>query len=794
MLLLGSIPYMFAQTVFVLDKETLKPIESASLMSKNPNAFTQTNIDGMAEIKDFVGSENIEIRRIGYKTQIKSFNEIKKNNFRIEMEISTLNLNEVVISATRSRQNSVDIPSKIISLIPSEIALQNPQTSADLLGVSGELFIQKSQQGGGSPMIRGFATNRLLYIVDGVRMNTAIFRAGNIQNVINLDPFSFQNIEILFGPGSVIYGSDAIGGVMSFQTLSPQFSLNDKPYVTGKSLVRYASANQEQTGHFDVNIGFKKWAFISSISHFDFADLEQGAHGPDAYLKPYYVQTFDGKDHIIPQDNPLLQIPTAYAQTNIMQKIRFKPNKFWDIQYGFHYSETSPYGRYDRHNRIKNGAPRYAEWNYGPQIWMMNNLNIENTKPTLLYDQFNIRFAQQFFEESRVDRSLNKIDRNTQKEHVEAYSLNIDLQKKAGINHVLFYGIEYVINDVVSTGTIEDITTKLVSLGPSRYPTSKWSSAGVFLNDQYNFSRKITIQSGLRYSNYSLNSKFDTSFYPLPFTEANLQNHALTGSIGTVFHPTEKFSISFNLGTAFRAPNVDDIGKIFDSEPGSVVVPNPDLKAEYACNFDLGLAKIINDFLKFDLSAYCTLLDNALVRRDFTLNSMDSIMYYGEMSKVQAIQNAAFARIVGFQLGIDLKFKNGLGILSDFNYQKGEEELDDGTISPSRHAAPFFGIIRLFYEYNSVKIELYSNFQAEKSNKDLAEEEKTKTEIYTLDINGNAYSPAWYTINFKSSISLKNNWTIGAGIENITDQRYRPYSSGVSGAGRNFIISLATKF
>ena len=111
--------------------------------------------------------------------------------------------------------------------------LHNPQTAADLLSVSGEVFIQKSQQGGGSPMIRGLATNRLLYTVDGVRMNTAIFRGGNIQNVISLDPLAMENVEVLFGPGAVIYGSDAIGGVMGFQTLIPELSSNKDEFVTG---------------------------------------------------------------------------------------------------------------------------------------------------------------------------------------------------------------------------------------------------------------------------------------------------------------------------------------------------------------------------------------------------------------------------------------------------------------------------------------------------------------------------------------------------------------------------------
>jgi hemoglobin/transferrin/lactoferrin receptor protein len=94
----------------------------------------------------------------------------------------------------------------------------NPQTSADLLANSGHVFVQKSQLGGGSPMIRGFSTNRVLITVDGIRLNNAIFRGGNVHNVISINPFNIEKTEIILGSGSVIYGSDAIGGVMNFYT------------------------------------------------------------------------------------------------------------------------------------------------------------------------------------------------------------------------------------------------------------------------------------------------------------------------------------------------------------------------------------------------------------------------------------------------------------------------------------------------------------------------------------------------------------------------------------------------
>ena len=704
-------------------------------------------------------------------------------------------LDEIVVSNNRWKQKSKFIPQKISVITTSKVALQNPQTAADLLTISGKVFMQKSQQGGGSPMIRGFATNRLLYVVDGVRMNTAIFRSGNIQNVISLDVFATESTEIVFGPSSVMYGSDAIGGVMSFQTLTPQFSLVDKTAVSGNAITRYSSANNEKTGHFDVNIGWKKWALVTSISSSDFGDLRMGSHGPDEYLRPFYVQRQNDVDVVVINDNPLVQKPTAYSQINLMQKVRFQPNEKWDFQYGLHFSETSSYARYDRHIRYTStGLPRYGEFYYGPQKWIMNNLNITYQSNAKLFNEMSIRLAQQFFGESRVNRNINTPYREIRTEKVNAYSLNFDFTKTSSEKNKIFYGFEYVLNDVNSTGINEDIITETSTKGPARYPQATWQSIGIYLNNQYKISEKTLLQTGLRYNQFILKADFDTTFYPFPFTEANINNGSLTGSAGIVYRPTDKWVISSNVATAFRSPNVDDIGKVFDSEPGAVVIPNPDLGAEYAYNVDLNLAKLFGKNVKIEVSTYYTLLDNALVRRDFTLNGASEIVYDGELSQVQAIQNAAKANVYGIQFGFDVKLPSGFRFSSDLNFQKGEEELDNGNKSPSRHAAPFFGISRVGYVNSKLDLEINLQFSDKVTFDDLAEEERGKIEIYAIDSNGNPYSPSWYTLNLKSMYKLTENFTLTAGLENITDQRYRPYSSGIVAPGKNFILSFRADF
>lgn len=786
----------YAQTITVKDQETKKPLHLVSLSSEDPRASTTTNTRGQADISAFQGAEIIEIRFLGYQNLILSYAAIKEAGFIIAMRPTQLSLDEIVISATRWEQNKRDIPNKITSISLKQIELQNPQTAADMLGNTGEVFIQKSQQAGGSPMIRGFSTNRLLYSIDGVRMNTAIFRSGNLQNVISIDPFAIEKSEVFFGPGSNIYGSDAIGGVMIFRTIAPQLSDNGDPLVAGKALARYASANSEITGHFDASVGWKKWALTTSLTSFNFSDLRQGSKGPDDYLKPFYVKRVDSTDRVFTNEKPLNQTPSEYSQINVMQKVRFKPNEKWDFVYGFHYSETSSYSRYDRLvETSENGLPVYAVWDYGPQKWMMNHFEATHTARNEIYDQMDIRIAYQNFEESRIDRRLNNNRLRTQLEEVQAFTVNIDFVKSSDKNK-FFYGVESVYNQVASTGTAVNIKTGNPVNVPDRYPQSIWGTYAVYLNYQHRFTPQWLLQAGGRYTQYMLNSDFKDllEFYPFNFETVELYDGAPTGSLGVVYTPTDNWTLSANASTGFRAPNVDDIGKMFDFQSGDVIVPNPDLQAEYAYNGEINIARIFGERIKLDLTGFYTFLDNAMVRREFTVNGQDSIFYNGEMSKVYAIQNAAEAYVYGFNAGLEIRLPGGFGFSGRYNYQFGEEEMDDGSTSRSRHAAPPFGLAKLTLNANNLDLQLYGIFSSGVDYEDLNAEEQQKKFIYAKDENGNPYSPGWFTLNFKAMYRFTDQWTVSAGLENITDQRYRPYSSGISAAGRNFILSLIANF
>ncbi len=786
-----------AQEITVLDIETREPITNLVVYNLERSKTVLTDFDGKCNLDEFDSNERIYFKHIGYQSKKTTKSQLLKRGKRVYMTLNPEQLDEVVMSISKWEQQKKDIPQKIASINARDIAFAHPQTSADLLQSSGKVFIQKSQLGGGSPMIRGFATNRLVLSVDGVRMNNAIFRGGNLQNVISIDPFTIKNTEVIFGPGSVIYGSDAIGGVMNFFTKEAQFSRNDSIAFSGNANYRFASANTENTGHLDFNLGRRKWAFLSSATYNSFDDLKMGEHGHESYLRNFYVVRNNGTDILMGTDKPKVQRPTGYDQINLMEKIIYKPNNNWKYDLGLYYSRTSAFPRYDRLIRPDRDGEglRSAEWFYGPQKWFMGNFQLYKQGRGKFYDGLKITTAYQHFEESRNDRDFQDPIRYTTREKVNALSSNVDFENKKIGDLRLYYGTEYIFNKVGSEGSRKNIETGANNDAASRYPDgATWQTVAGYVNAEYKAKPNITILSGLRYSHVWIDAEFDTTFYPFPFTIANLNNGALTGSLGLSWFPKADLQLTLNGSTGFRAPNIDDVGKVFDSEPGSVVVPNPDLEPEYAYNAEIGIQRNIKDRIVLKGAAFYTYLVDALVRRDYNFNGESRIIYNGELSNVQAIQNAAKAYAYGFELGLEAILSEEFSVLANLTFTEGVEEDDNGMETPARHAAPTFGDLHIKWDNQKFRTDLFLNFNGEIPFADLTLSERSKEYIYASDTDGNPYSPSWYTLNFRSQYQISNKLRASLNLENITNQRYRPYSSGITAAGRNLILGLGYAF
>ena len=539
-------------------------------------------------------------------------------------------LQETVVAANRSSQSRSAVAQQVTVLRRATIELANAQSTADLLSNTAGVFVQKSQQGGGSPVLRGFEANRVLLVVDGVRMNNAIYRAGHLQNIITLDNAMLDRAEILYGPASTVYGSDALGGAICFFTKNPVLAgAGEKFHTTGGAFARYGSVNNEKTAHADVSLAGHHFGSLSSFTFSDFGDLRMGAsNGFDgSFGKRYnYVERINGRDSLVRNPDPLVQRFSGYKQYDFLQKFLWRPSDRVSHGLNVQYSTSSDIPRYDRLTDPEGAGLRNAEWYYGPQKRLLAAYKL-GVADAGWFDRLGATLSWQDIEESRHQRRFGRTGLQHRTETVRVYGLETEAQKN-WTHQSLRVGIDAQFNDVNSEAYQENIESGALSALDTRYPdggstmyhaalfgTHSWQPAG---NERWSFSE------GLRVGLAGLKARFDDkTIFPFPFDEVTQTNPVWSASLGAVWRPTDAWRLALNASSGFRVPNVDDLGKVFESAQGSLIVPNPDLEPEMTWNVDLNLTHQLTDRLRWENVVWLTDFRNAIVTDVFQFNGQD---------------------------------------------------------------------------------------------------------------------------------------------------------------------------
>lgn len=752
-------------------------------------------------------------------TACTAFAQEKKNTS--DTTIKEIALEEVVISASNFAETRKNIAQKIDVINAKAIAQGNAQNTGDLLINTGKVFVQKSQQGGSSPVLRGFEASRVLLVVDGVRMNNAIYRSGHLQNVITTDQNSMSRVEVMYGPSSTIYGSDALGGIVHLITKAPVLSGNKKFITTGTGFTRYSSVNNEKTIHADVSLGGKNFAWFQSYNYSYFDDMKMGSNYPDKYpnfgRRSNYVGSINGVDTVLVNADDRIQKFSGYKQWDIIQKLLFKQNEHISHSLNFQLSNTTDVPRYDRLQDIRNFGGsigttlRYAEWYYGPQKRFLGAYEL-NASRLGFADALKVNINYQDIEESRQTREYRRYDRfDSQVEKVKVFGITINARKDIG-NSELSVGADAQFNDVKSVATRTNLTTSAVSKIATRYPDgkNKMNNIGVFAQHLYKFrNKKLVLNDGIRLQYISLQSNVkDNSFFNLPDTAVSQNSFAVTGNLGIVYTPLKNTSVKASISSGFRAPNIDDLAKIFESNTAArqVVVPNADIKPEYTYNFDVSINQRIANRIGIEITGFYTLFRNAILKAPYTLNGQDSIIYNGVKSQVLASQNVNKANLYGFTFNVTASIYKGLGFSSTMSYTKGHFKTDASKTSaiyekqangtyllvnrnvsskPLDHIPPFMGRTALSYEHKILNTEVYILYNGWKRLGQYNADGEDNAQYATTD-----GMPSWMTLNWKGSVQVIKNLQVQLGLENILDRNYRAFASGFSAGGRNFLIGL----
>lgn len=687
------------------------------------------------------------------------------------------------------------LPFQVAVISAAQIDFQNFQSTADVLSNSGSLFVQKSQQGAGSPSIRGFEASRVLLLVDGVRMNNLIFRAGHLQNVITVDESMLDNVGIFYGPASTLFGSDALGGAVTMTTKKAKFLSEVQNKWTGAVNMRYSTANREQSIALNLNYASEKFAALTLLSFNDFGDLKMGKnknHNEDFFgERPFYVVTINGVDQLMANKDKYVQKNTAFKQYNLMQKVSYKTNSGFEHGLNLQFSTSTDIPRYDRLTETDpSSGLRHAQWYYGPQNRLLGVYSLSKDKVFSATD-LKVNIAFQNVKESRHNRRFGNYTLQNREEEVKMYSVSVDLAKKFKQGE-LFYGLESYYENLNSSAYSVNINTGSKNPISTRYPNGVNS---MLRNDIYvSYTEKVakntSWNAGARLGYTTLNSTIDDdSFFPLPFSAIVQDNFTYSGSVGIVKNTSRQVTLKANLSSGFRVPNIDDLAKIFESVKGTVIVPNVNLKPEKTVTADIGIVmQSDSKKVKFENTYFYTRMYDAIATAEFQYDGQSEILYDGTLSKVFANQNRGKAFITGLSTSFSAMVLSKVKIDANFNYNFGRIVQED-TQAPLDHIAPYFGKIGVMYTNSVINLEAYMLYNGKKSRSDYST--SGEDNLQYAPSNG---MPAWETYNVKSSFEVFKNATLFAGVENILDTQYRTFSSGINAPGRNFYAGLRYNF
>ena len=806
------------QSLRIIDAITGYPIQDVIAYDPQTKVNTTSDVNGHIDLSVFSPEEQVHFEHIGYESLLFRISELQSST-QLALYPDTQRLTEIVLSVSRTRDEKKRVSKQVAILSDRDIASVVPNTSAELLRQAPGVRVQQSQGGGGSPVIRGFEANRILIVVDGVRMNNAIYRSGHLHNAISIDPFSLSRAEVIYGPSSVGYGSDALGGVVHYFTKEPRTG-DAQPwrFFVANS---YDTRHEHTITHIDITHSKDNWASLTSLSYSLFGDIHMGRKRNHGYADWGLVSEFSKNNRNFFQNqasanpNHNHQRNTSYNQIDLMQKFVFQPNPENKWVLNLQYSSSSDIPRFDKLAERRDGELRYATWFYGPQKRLLISPKYSFTSDKKWLREGVITLAYQQLEESRVQRKFGSLLRENQIEDLDVFSANADFNVALDQSKKLAYGFEFTHNELQSIGFSQNLVIEgndvvdLVNymLIPSRYPSNSgfYTTMAAYIDYKLNLDQKNTINAGARITNTRLKAAWnEQALIDARLGKTTNRSNALNLSLGYVFRPNDLWELRSVLASGFRAPNIDDMGKIREKQ-GKLTVPNPFLKPEYAYTADFGVSRYFDQRTSFvQLNLFYTLLYNYIARQPYMLpfddssSSFETVTYLGDELETWANTNVGEATLRGASLQWNTKVNKNLTYGGHVSYTYGITREDQ---IPVPSILPWQGAQQISISNRRLNGQLSFVFAGQKLPEDYSNGgedglEETPVIGVSSETGENEYAgtPSWNRFDFRLTYNVNTNTIVGADLHNLFDVHYKEFASGISAPGRSLRLRLQYRF
>lgn len=779
-----------AQDITVVDNFSKFPMPGVSVYCVSYPDTLQTNSDGVVNI-DFLPNDEIIIF---------SFPMFKKEGLTKAELFNNGNVVFIDRSASLMQQNTSLLATKEFSAdLPffTDIVNLDDASIFDIAETStGNDNITMRANEGGFSVFQGLEANKILFTIDGIRLNDEIHKNGKVEGLLNFNNSMTQTVRKVYGTGYTFYSPHSIGGVVNYYTkmspVSSDYAFRAKFELNSK----YQSASNSFINNANISLTSSKFTSFTSLSYGNFGQVKMGQNRQNLNsedsiygLNLYYVEHTSNGDTIKENPNPHIQLGTNYSQVYFLQKFRYRIDDFANILLNFHYVNTSKVGIYSGLTEINIDHLRFAECQFGPQEKYIGNISFVYDRKTRFIDLMVTNLSYISYNEYRLTRKFQNPVALHQKEYLSVIKYTTDFVKIKNTSRYSF-GLAYDYNNLKTNAYFENIDTDTIWQGLTRYPThgSFSHNGAAYFNFKSMSNSKIYFNLAARIDyRYSFASFENTSpQLPLSFTEIKRLEFAPVASANTEAMPFSWLYMNLVVSASRQLPIMSDFARIMVKD-FIANIPTDNLKPEKNYSSKFGITFFISDDLKIYGSSFFTYAFDAIISKDTTLNGNDSLNFgtdgYDIATKVNIPQAYIYGGSVGFSYkqGFNFSDKFTLKLNASVNYVKG---INVSNELPLPNINPLFGNVSLLASWSNLELKFSNAFNGSKP----IEELSPVGEDYIEKAATSGFLP-WKIYNFKLSYKYKDTFQISAGVDNIFDVFYRPYKTAIAAPGRNFVFS-----
>lgn len=698
-------------------------------------------------------------------------------------------LEPVIVTATLSEEAADDVPYSVNVIDEKRIQELSFGSFPELFRETPGVLFQQTAHGQGSPFIRGFTGFRNLALIDGVRLNNSVFREGPNQYWSTIDSLSLSSVELVKGQGSVLYGSDSIGGTVNALTKGPAYrpppapvTVSGKqgkgaktvqpvsqpvslgPYVTGMSYVRYATAEDSWTGRLEGSVSeWEKYGVFVGVTGRSFGDI----HAADLGDLPF----------------------TGYDELGIDAKVEIFLDP--DTKLTIAHNQMHQYDVWRTHRTIY--AVPFAGSSVGTDLQhyfdqdrYLSYIRLEGNPAGGLVDRYDFTFSHHFQGEDRYRlRTGSRFDEEGFDVHTWGFALNMQSETSIGL---LSYGASYYLDQVDSFrrsyqgGDLDSVGIQ----GPVG-DDADYHLAGVYLQDEIDLSDRFKVILGVRYTY----ADADIGRAQDPDTgdviSINDHWHNVSGSARFLYSVDDekKLKLFAGISQGFRAPNLSDLSRFDIARSGELEVPSPDLDPEEYILTEAGV-RWDSETISASLAYFYTDISDMIVRAP-TGRIIDG---NAEVEK----RNAGDGYVQGIEFALNWQFTPDWSVYGNVAWQDGKvngfpTSSPKVVEEPVSRLLPFTGLVGVRYDTPSRRWWAEANVQITDRADRLSAGDRGDTQ--RIPPGG---TPGYTLATVRGGWRATDSLTLTMAVENVFDEDYRIHGSGQNEPGVNFVFGAEMRF